>query len=71
MSEDRVRLANGQLWTRQQFPDHYLSAHISGTPTPVGDAPGPVVVDRSWYMGEGPGRYYHPGMFPIIRDTIN
>jgi hypothetical protein len=25
----------------------------------------------SWYMGEGPGRYYHPGMFPIIHQIID
>ena len=28
--------------------------------------PAPVDVDMSWCMGEGPGRYYNPGMFPII-----
>jgi hypothetical protein len=66
MAESTVRLANGQRWTARQFLDHYRSVQISGTPTPVGDAPYPVDVDRSWYMGEGPGRYYHPGMFPIV-----
>src|SRR3954471_5835423 len=24
-----------------------------------------------WYMSEGPGRYYHPGMFPIIGSVLN
>jgi hypothetical protein len=32
--------------------------------------PEPVDVDMSWYMGEGPGRYYHPGMFPIMHQII-
>ena len=71
MTETKIRLTNGQNWTAQQFLDHYLSSHISGTPTPVGDAPAPVDVDRSWYMDEGPGRYYHPGMFPIINDLVD
>jgi hypothetical protein len=70
MAEDKVRLTNGRIWTAQQFLDHYRSARISGGPTPVGEAPSPVDVDRSWYMGEGPGRYYHPGMFKIIGDLI-
>lgn len=65
MAENTVRLANGQRWTAQQFLDHYFEP-TAGTPTPVAGRPAPVDVDRSWYMGEGPGRYYHPGMFPII-----
>lgn len=32
--------------------------------------PEPVDVDRSWYMDEGPGRYHHPGMFPIIKRIV-
>ena len=24
-----------------------------------------------WYMSEGPGRYYHPGMFPIIDSVLD
>jgi hypothetical protein len=63
MSGDAIRLANGRLWTAQQFLDHYLSASAS-------DPPAPVPVDMSWYMGEGPGTYYHPGMFRIINDLI-
>jgi hypothetical protein len=70
MAENRVRLTNGQLWTAQQFLDHYRSARISGASIPVGDAPGPVPVDMSWYMGEGPGRFYHPGVFPIIDQIV-
>ena len=66
MTGNTIRLTNGQRWTAWPFLDHYRSARISGTPTPVGDAPAPVDVDRSWYMDEGPGRYYHPGMFPVI-----
>lgn len=68
MSGNQIRLANGQIWTAQQFLDHYLSP--MGTPTPVVDPPAQVPVDMSWYMGEGPGRYYHPGMFKIINDLI-
>jgi hypothetical protein len=71
MSGNEIKLANGQRWAWQQFLDHYRSAQISGTPTPVGDAPSPVAVDMSWYMSEGPGRYYHPGMFPIINSVAN
>jgi hypothetical protein len=71
MTENRVRLTNGQRWSAQQFVDHYQSARISGTPTPVGDAPASVDVDMSWYMGEGPGRYYHPGMFPIMHRILD
>jgi hypothetical protein len=36
------------------------------TPVPVAGPPSPVSVDMSWYMSDGPGRFYHPGMFPII-----
>jgi hypothetical protein len=68
MSGNEIRLANGQLWTAQQFLDHYLSP--MGKPTPLAGPPAPVPVDMSWYMGEGPGRYYHPGMFKIINDLV-
>jgi hypothetical protein len=71
MSGNQVRLANGERWTKEQFLDHFFKPTASGMATPVAGPPAPVVVDKSWYMGEGPGRYYHPGMFPIIRDTIN
>jgi hypothetical protein len=71
MSGNQVRLTNGQRWTKQQFLDHYFQPSASGTPTPVAGPPAPVDVDRSWYMDEGPGRFYHPGMFPIIRDPVN
>jgi hypothetical protein len=71
MAESTVRLANGQRWTARQFLDHYFEPTASGTPTPVAGRPSPVDVDRSWYMSEGPGRYYHPGMFPIINQIAN
>lgn len=71
MSGNQVRLANGQRWTMEQFLDHYFRPSASGTPTPVAGPPAPVNVDMSWYMGEVPGRYYHPGMFPIINRLIN
>ena len=41
-----------------------------GTPTPVGLPPARVPVDMSWYMGEGPGRFYHPGMFGIVNQIM-
>jgi len=71
MTESTVRLTNGQRWTQKKFLDHYIGSTVSGTPTPVGDVPTPVDVDKSWYMAEGPGRYYHPGMFPIINWILN
>ena len=71
MSGNEVRLTNGQRWTRQQFLDHYFEPSASGSPTPIAGPPSPVDVDRSWYMDEGPGRFYHPGMFPIVNDLIN
>ncbi|MEH2532720.1 hypothetical protein V1277_000898 [Bradyrhizobium sp. AZCC 1588] len=71
MSGNEVKLANGRRWTAQQFVDHYLSARIGGTPTPVGDAPAPIPVDMPWYMAHGPGRFYHPGMFPIVNEIID
>jgi len=71
MAGNEVRLANGQRWSAQQFVDHYFEPSASGTPTPVAGRPAPVDVDRSWYMDEGPGRYYHPGMFPIMRQILD
>jgi len=71
MARDKVRLRNGQHWSAQDFVDHYKKPTASGTPTPIAGPPQPVDVDMSWYMGEGPGRYYHPGMFPIIHQIID
>jgi hypothetical protein len=71
MAGNEVRLKNGQRWSAQDFVDHYKMPTASGTPTPVAGPPQPVDVDMSWYMGEGPGRYYHPGMFPIIHQIID
>jgi len=71
MSGNEVRLTNGQRWTRQQFLDHFFEPSASGTLTPIAGPPAPVDVDRSWYMDEGPGRFYHPGMFPIVNDLVN
>ena len=70
MSGNQVRLANGEVWTWEQFLDHYFNHTGSGSPTPVAGPPLPVYLDRSWYMDEGPGRYYHPGMFPIMRNVL-
>ena len=70
MAEDKIRLTNGYPWTAQRFLDHYFEPSASGTPTPVAGPPAPAPVDMSWYMSEGPGRYYHPGMFPIIDRLI-
>ena len=63
MSGNRVKLTNGDRWTAQQFLDHYFKPAAPSTPA--------VAVDMPWYMSDGPGRYYHPGMFPIIESTIN
>jgi hypothetical protein len=71
VAENEVKFANGQRWTRQQFLDHYFRPSASGIPVPVAGPPDPVVIDRSWYMSGGPGRYYHPGMFPIISSLVN
>jgi hypothetical protein len=62
MSGNQVRLANGEVWTGQQFLDHFFDHPWFRQPTPV-------IVDRNWYMDEGPGRYYHPGMFPVIQSV--
>jgi hypothetical protein len=72
MTEKTVRLTNGQQWTARDFVDHYFATPVSGTAPPVvSGVPAPVDVDRSWYMREGPGRYYHPGMFPVMRQIIS
>lgn len=66
MSGNEVRLTNGQRWTARQFLDHYFQPSGSGSPVPVAGPPSPVSIDMSWYMSEGPGRFYHPGLFPVI-----
>jgi hypothetical protein len=71
MAGNEVRLKDGQRWSAQDFVDHYMTPTASGMPTPVAGPPQPVDVDMSWYMGEGPGRYYHPGMFPIMHEIID
>ena len=71
MNRNEVRLRNGQRWSAEDFIDHYKRPTASGTPTPVTGPPEPVDVDMSWYMGDGPGRYYHPGMFPIMHQIID
>jgi hypothetical protein len=70
MTDKTVRLTNGQQWTARDFLGHYFQSTASAT-TPVTGPPVPVDVDRSWYMSEGPGRYYHPGMFPMMRQLID
>jgi hypothetical protein len=70
MTDNTVRLTNGQQWTVRDFLNHYFRPTASGT-TPVTGPPAPVDVDRSWYMSKGPGRYYHPGMFPVMRQIID
>jgi hypothetical protein len=70
MSGNEVRLTDGDRWTWQQFLDQYYQPSASGTPVPVVGRPLPVAVDMPWYMSEGPGRYYHPGMFPIIDSVL-
>jgi hypothetical protein len=71
MTESTARLTNGQRWSARHFVDHYFRPSASGVPTPVPGPPAPVDVDRSWYMDEGPGRYYHPGMFPVMHQILN
>jgi hypothetical protein len=71
MSGNEVKLTNGDRWTWQHFLDHYYEPTASGTPVPVAGRPLPVAVDMPWYMSEGPGRYYHPGMFPIVDSIID
>jgi hypothetical protein len=71
MAGTEARLTNGQRWSVQQFLDHYSKPSASGIPTPVAGPPEPVDVDMSWYMGDGPGRYYHPGMFPVMDQIID
>ncbi len=70
MSGNEVKLTNRDRWTWQKFLDHYYEPTASGTPVPVAGRPLPVAVDMPWYMSEGPGRYYHPGMFPIIDSVL-
>ncbi len=71
MAGTEAKLTNGQRWSVRQFLDHYSQPSASGSPTPVAGPPEPVDVDMSWYMGEGPGRYYHPGMFPVMDQIID
>jgi hypothetical protein len=71
MAGNEVKLTSGGRWTAQQFLDHYFKPTASGTPVPVAGRPAPVAVDMPWYMSEGPGRYYHPGMFPITDNLVD
>ena len=71
MAGNEVKLTSGGRWTAQQFLDHYFKPTASGTPVPVAGRPAPVGVDMPWYMSEGPGRYYHPGMFPITDNLVD
>ena len=51
-----VRLYNGATWTRQDFVNYYLQPGLKPA----------VEVDRYWYMTDGPGALYQPGMFPVF-----
>jgi hypothetical protein len=71
MAGNEARLTDGQRWSVRQFLDHYSKPSASGMPTPVAGPPAPVNVDMSWYMEDGPGRYYHPGMFPVMDQIVD
>lgn len=71
MAGNETMLTDGQRWSARQFLDHYSKPSASGMPTPVAGPPEPVNVDMSWYIEDGPGRYYHPGMFSVMDQIVD
>jgi hypothetical protein len=59
MSANQTVLLGGGTWTYQDFENHYL-----------GGSGAAVFISMEWYMTQGPGRYFHPGMFDGIKNIV-
>ena len=72
---DTLRIINGNgqsvAWTAQQLRNYQVTAPTRsfadavGRPTTVA-----IAIDTTWYMTEGPGRYYNPANFSSVANIL-
>src|SRR6266568_6315065 len=55
-----------EVWSANQVLQYYQTAPVG----PDGRT-APLQIDATWYMSDGPGRFYDPAQFPIVQELFD